>query len=973
MINKKLFLSTILLGFCSSVLIAKADESQLNIILNTTQETLFSSNLNGGKEFGAFVGSMEEVKNLVIKNNKFHVFVADGNYLILPSGINLKNINTPKLNFKFLKKTFLWQGDRNDFILDPEETSNDILNLSLQRHKIFFPYTKAKIIDKKLFELNEDGVVKGYLILSSDFLESKILTYIGDPANWESKATLSFTTSFQSKSYDVIMLNNDPYHSLRTQQALSNIIKNLPKKNTIRLSYGNLFGDDKKKRDIELKNLKENKPDIILPSFTDLTLSNKEIESVNEIAPFVATNLVYEGKDLFKPYIIKNINDKNIAFLGIVDDFYPKAIGTVNKSSKLKFIETNDILPNNLKKLLNDSKVDMIVIMTNITSSKEKLDNIKKIVSSSVNDYPQKQVLFFSLNKDDSYFSRSKNYEQNFKFEDPQLYINTPLSDGIYSINLNLKDNYVSNLKINSKKLQQDNQLDEKMKKLNDEIVMETERIINSLSDKDFIIPDLRDLSNHIEKNKIKVKLTDEVAYKQDSKSTIAGNALLESFNAEVSIVKNDYGNLDTIGKISKTSFKDYYWFESRNEKLVFLNLSGKELKNLSNIDNNIKLFESTGTLKFYGINFEKNLIRGRIINDSEYYKVVTTEDIYNNLLLDPVFKNATAVEIKTIDFKESVYNYLVTLTKKHAVDTKGFTDAYYNDFVKLFEDKSSILMGKWYLSLKNFDVNYNKGEVFNNEKLTQIKDSRINTPNSFDIGFNSKIESIFDNKDFSFGNALFGTFAKSFINLKNGNEITNVEKKAKDDLNISTDLQLKFISLSLSDAKISVVPFVNETYSTEFLPTKNQETNKDNLRRSELNSSTGLVLYPYFIDEIRVGFISRYDFTIPNSGWLNPGWFTSFNSTFNLSNIAYLTLDGNYKNYFQTPNESIEQLSSYGEINAKVSIPIADRFKVSFNINTFLFQGNQNLRTLGYGYGLSGYAGLNYSFDTKPEYFIYF
>lgn len=511
------------------------------------------------------------------------------------------------------------------------------------------------------------------------------------------------------------------------------------------------------------------------------------------------------------------------------------------------------------------------------------------------------------------------------------------------------------------------------MKKLNDEIVMETEKLINFLSDKDFIIPDLRDLSNYIEKNKIKVKLTDEVAYKQDSKSTIAGNALLESFNAEVSIVKNDYGNSDTIGKISKTSFKDYGWFDNRNEKLVFLNLSGKELKNLSNIDNNIKLFESIGTLKFYGINFEKNLIRGRIINDNEYYKVITTEDIYNNLLLDPVFKNATSVEIKSIDFKESVYNYLVTLTKKNAVDTKGFTDAYYNDFVKLFEDKSSILMGKWYLSLKNFDVNYNKGEVFNNEKLTQIKDSRINTPNSFDIGFNSKIESIFDNKDFSFGNALFGTFAKSFINLKNGNEITNVEKKAKDDLNISTDLQLKFISLSLSDAKISVVPFVNETYSTEFLPTKNQETNKDNLRRSELNSSTGLVLYPYFIDEIRVGFISRYDFTIPNSGWLNPGWFTSFNSTFNLSNIAYLTLDGNYKNYFQTPNESIEQLSSYGEINAKVSIPIADRFKVSFNINTFLFQGNQNLRTLGYGYGLSGYAGLNYSFDTKPEYFIYF
>ncbi len=952
-------------------------EEKLNIIINAVKDDLFSSWFNGGREFISFLGSEESMKDVNIIDYKLSIYRNKDIFLLIPPKNKLTDYFNKPLDLKFFKNASFFEGDINDFIIPPDEDYQEILNLALQRYKISFPFTSAHLSTKKYYQIGEDGSKYGYVAVSSDLSEKEIIKYFNSKDEWEQVFTIPFNLNLNLNSYQFIMLANDPYNSLKTQQTLKDLSSVSPPEKTLKISFGNLFSSDNKaKHKLELDNFKENKYQIVLPSFKDLRLSKEYFQEINGISPMIAANINQNDENIFKPYIITRVGNINVAVTGVVDEYLPKAIGTVNKVSSLKFIDYEESIEKTMKSLLGNSKVDLIIVLSNIVSSKEKAAVIRKAISKSVTDFPQKQVLFLPLTNnsgfDVEYITHPKKHEQHNFYDEPELFINIPVIKALYSISLKMHNKYISELKLVTEKIQKNKTIDKKMIEANYTLTNEIMNFISSPSEQEILLPDIREFKKYMEKHGEKFENS---SYRGPTLAQMVSNILLDKFPAEIAITKDEYGTGETVGKISKTFAKE--WFEGEDDKVVLFTLSGRTLKELFQLNKEIKLFDSSGIIKINGIAMDKNLIRGRELNGKELYRIVTTEAIYNNLLLEEVINKTINIEKKEDKLGDIVLNYFFELSKKHQVEKlNNFPESYYQDYANLFEDKSEDLNNQWFVSLKNLQLNYNRGQISNNEKYSEVKDSRVNAPNNSVIGFVGKLNSLNDTKNFSWENTFFSTYNQTFIEFREGNQVKNVDRKGNDDISLTTDLRLKFITVNLQEQKIKLVPFINSSYSTEFKPTKNPVTNKENNRRSELNNSIGMVFYPGIIDEFRVGVLGRSDFSSPTSQALTPGWFSSFIAGYQLGNPASpfeLYFDGSYRYYLPSPVENKDQLGAYGELNSKIEIPLFDKLKISFNLNAFVFQGNQELRNMGFGYGFNTFVGLGYTFDLKPMFFSYY
>lgn len=951
------------------------DNKKINILINSAGESLFNSWFNGGDEIGSFISSEEEAKSLNIKSNELNTFSFNDIFVHIPIKENFTElIKNNNIKVEFQNKTKIFVCDINTFVTEPEEKSEDIFELALQRYKIKYPFTNSKIVYKDKYKLILDNKIVGYLISPENLPIEEIYNSFKEIDNWEQKITLAFESSIYQKKYDLMMIGGNPNETVKIQQTIKDISSLTDKKNTLKISFGDFFSTkkDSEGRVIELKNFNENSYDISTYSNYDFKIPFDEIKEISKVTPIVVTNIEYD-KNIILPYKILNINNINVGIISFVENYYPKAKNYVDINSKIKFLDTNEEIKKNLKNLLANQNVDFILILSNIISSKDEIKTIRDNVVDILNKFPEKQVIFVNIDNSMRYINKSRDYEKNFAYKTHNLFIETPIDLGVYKFEIDFKDKFISNFKVISNNIDSRKNLNPELKKVRKMSISEVQPFITDIGNKNSILPDYREVKNYLLKNNIINKgfNYDDISYKKDLRVSIISNILLEKFSSEISIVSNDYGSSDTIGEISKGFFNE--WFNSPNSELVFLNLYGRDLKALDEKNQSIQIFNEKGILKFNGIDFKNNIIRGRSIKDNELYKVVTTKAIIDNLLLQDILKNAQGVEIKNdIKFRDEITKYFENLLSVHDVANKRFSDNYYRDFIKLFEEKSNTLSYKWDLSLKNIDINYNRNQIFENQNYSSIKDTRVNNPNQSNFGFSSKIMSNMDSKDITFINSLSAIYNQSILEVKEKGLTNIIERKGQDDISFGNDLQLKFISLNLKDLKLSFIPYVNSTYSTEFKPTINQQTQKENNRRSELNSTGGLLFLPGFIDEFRIALLSRYDFTSTTSNSLNPGIFMSFLANYDINNYSII-FDGNFKHLFAQKDESPELLSTYGELNAKLLIPIFNRLKLSLNANAFIFRGNLSLREQNLGYGFNAFAGINYSFDTKPLYGIYF
>lgn len=983
--SKKALLALSFVLFTSSQVLAE-EEKKVSIIINTIKDNLFSTLVNGGREMQAFISSDEDYNNIQLKEIPYNVFKYKNDFILLNKTFLKENENkfdTNKITTSFFRNTIVFEHDVNDYLTIPEEESEDFLKYASQKYKLIYPFSKVKLVEKVYLKLEYENKTIGYLITEKDNYQSKVAEIMQNKELWLQRITITFLSKIKNKNYSFILSGNDPTDALKVQYQVKTLSKLNPKENTLKISYGDLTsGDNKERLEIESENLKNNAYDAILPSEKEFSFleNEKKIERLTQISgasPFIVSNIkpkTEKGKDLFKPYTIAKVNGLNIALIGIVDDFLPKANSSINKASIFAFEKADDSLDKVLKEVINKNEVDLVLILNNIISSQAKLQELENLVYEKINKYPQKQFLFFSLDEQLDYVNRAEKSSHKIHYDNPELCINIPLKSDVYLIDLKIKDKYVSDLEIKNEKLSRVGEVNEsKALQLLKKALSEVENFLIPPDEKEAILPDLRIVTEYLKGFNKKLE-TD--TYSAEFKAKLVSGVLLDKYASEIAIVKKSYFGGNSIGHVHKDFFRE--WFGQEEDKIVTLALKGSEIKALINIDKQIKIFQQNGILSFNGINIEKNLVRNRSINDNELYRIVTSENIFNNLLLQDVFRSSVNVNIDNNSVWQTVSSYFKNLSAKYNVDKKGFTKDYLVYFTNLIEDKSEKLSNEWKISLKALTLDYNKDDITGNEKYISVKDSRVNAPNLYTLGFSGRLSSLFDTEILTFENVLSSVYNKNFISLRENNETKTIQRKGKDDISISTDLQLKFISVNLKDYKVSLVPFVNSTYSTEFEPTINTQTNRANNRRSELNNSAGVVLYPGFIDEVRFGFLGRTDFSSSNplSNLFNTGYFSSFESNYLLGNAPSLyemALSGNYKYLMPAVGESVEQLSTYGELNARLAIPIFEKIKISINANAFIFKGNLELRNQDFGYGFKTSIGLGYNFNFKPLFGSYF
>lgn len=957
---------------------------KINLIINTVKDNLFSISFNGGRELQAFISSDEDYKSIKTVDIPYSIFRYQDSFILLKKNSSddtkEKNIDISKLKIDFVKETQIVDHEVNDYIVLPNEDSEDFLRLGLQRYKLLYPFSKAKISDKKYYSFEIDEEFQGYIITDKDSKKDQIKEIIKNNDYWVQKVILPFVSSISGKDYPFVMVGNDPYDAIKIQQMVKSISSKTDNSKTLKISYGDIFStNDKDRKLLELENFKDNSYNLVLPSSKELDfdrnkLTKDEINELLKTSSFIGANIKTKNSsdNIFKPYTIKKVNGLNIAVLGIVDDYLPKLNNTVNKSSNIYFENIEKIADQYIKELINKNDVDLILILTNFISSKDKALELKNIIYEKANKYPRKQFLFISLDEKLDYSNQSQKISQKLKFESPEICINVPLKMDVNLLELTLKDRFISEISLENEKLTKTtSSINPRFIKMfkNSFNIGKLGNIFVPPSLSDSILPDFRDLTKYSEKYNIKVPKNTDV-YSSEFKASMVAGVLLEKNLAEISITKNEYYGGNSIGRVGFNFFKE--WFSQEDDKVITLALTGYDIKDLISKNKQIKVFDSFGLLNFNGVDIDKNIIRGRSIVDTQLYRIVTSQNIYNNLLFQDVFSKALNIHVKDKTIYDNMIEFFSDFRKKHNVDQNGFSESYIKELFSLVNDKSNDTPWEWKISLNNVELKYNRDDISGNDGYSTVKDSRVNAPNNYDLGFSGKLSSLIDSTVLKFENMLSTTYNQSFISTKdNNNSIQTIQRKGRDDITISTDFQLKLLSLGLQEHKISFNPFVNSSYSTEFQPTVNPDTKLENARRSELNNTVGIAFYPLFVNQLRVGFTGNTDLSASkNINWstINPGIVGSMDASYLIGNYS-LNLQGNYRYLFPNSNETNQQLSTYGELNSKLAIPLFNGLSINLNANAFVFRGSKELRDRELGYGFNTSVGLGWSFSSKPIY----
>jgi hypothetical protein len=959
---------------------------KISLIINTVKDNLFSITFNGGRELQAFISSDEDYKSIKTVDIPYNIFRYQDSFILLKkTKVDDKDINIDisKLKIDFVKDTQIVDHEVNDYIVLPNDDSEEFLKLGLQRYKLSYPFSKAKVSDKKYYSFEIDENFQGYIITSKDIKNNQLKEIIKNNDYWVQKVVLPFVSSINGKYYPFVMVGNDPYDAIKIQQMVKSISSKTEPNKTLKISYGDIFSTTNKERKLlELENFKDNAYSLVLPSSKELDFKRNELtkDEINELtkaSTFIGSNIKSKTSDnIFKPYVIKKVNGLNIAVLGIVDDFLPKANNTVNNLSNIYFDNIENITDQYIKELINRNDVDLILILTNFMSSKDKALELKNIIYEKANKYPRKQFLFVSLDEKLDYSNQSQKIDQKLKFESPEICINIPLKKDVNLIELNIKDKFISEVSLENEKLTKTtSSINPRFIKMfrNSFSVGKLGNIFVPPDINESILPDFRDVIKYAEKNNIDIPTNSE-GYSPNFKALMVAGVFLEKNISEIAITKKGYDGGSSIGRVGVNFFKE--WFLEENDKVITLALKGSDIKELINKDKQVKIFDSFGLLNFNGVSISKNIIRGRSIVDTQLYRIVTSQDIYNNLLFQDIFSRSVNVHLKDKSVYDTTFEFFSDLLKKYEVEKNDFGDKYIQNFFELVKDKSDDIPWEWRVSLKNVELKYNRDDIKGNDGYASVKDSRVNAPNNYDLGFAGKLSSLIDSDLLKFENTLSSNYNQSFISTKDSNNsIQTIQRKGRDDITIATDLQIKFITIGLQDHKISFNPFLNSSYSTEFQPTINPETKKENPRRSEFNNTAGIAFYPLFVNELRIGFTGNTDLSASKTiNWstINPGIIGSLDALYQLGNYS-LSLQGNYRYLFPSPNETNQQLSTYGEINSKLAIPLFNGLSINLNGNAFIFRGSKELRDRELGYGFNTSVGLGWSFSSKPVYGSFF
>lgn len=474
------------------------------------------------------------------------------------------------------------------------------------------------------------------------------------------------------------------------------------------------------------------------------------------------------------------------------------------------------------------------------------------------------------------------------------------------------------------------------------------------------LLPDMRAISEN-DKRLESEPGDPHIQYQSKHWSALAASIVRRSSEAELAVLPLLEDGSNFVGDMPRYHVEGWM---PRTEKLALTVLSGAQIKRLVAMD------EKRERFAFAGYDPATELINGRSLGDNERYRVMTTLSIAANEAYASIFQEPLQTSLRlasnrirpqttmeTLSVQEVGVAYLDHLKQAHG----GFTPAYREQLKELLFDDGQVFEPTWTFGLTPLQGSFQQFQVSNRSPFSAVANSQINTPDNTAWGGKIGLRLMHQNADLDWDNRLKAEYQQATFQVGN----TSVMQKLSDNMELDSEVRLKFVKLQAQKSSFSLVPFLSANYQTEFTPTVDQQTGSSNPRRRELSGIAGMVLYPQsWLKEIRLGVIAKDDLAAASTK-IQPGAQLASGIEQRLGPMT-LNLDMDLKNYFLTPDDTASDLGFVGQFNAGLSFPLWSGFSLRVGVDSLLFSGKvASNRSLGNSFTPS--VGLTYNTTWKP------
>ena len=429
--------------------------------------------------------------------------------------------------------------------------------------------------------------------------------------------------------------------------------------------------------------------------------------------------------------------------------------------------------------------------------------------------------------------------------------------------------------------------------------------------------------------------------------------------NAEVSVIRALDQFPPLIGKLHENEVRSWLWTE---DEIVVLDIPGSDLKALLSSD-------SRGELVSSGIDLKSNMILGHTISDVSYYRVATTDLLYEGAR-SGFFRRARRVrrEFKVMEPEGGLENdeggrrialrdFMLQELRRIQETSKG--DEQIDRIAQLLApDPKHVNLFSFSFERPTVWSSFNN--VVGNEGYESVPESRVVSPNALVAGISGRFllskERRLSATDVGFG------FAYALQKLNEGAN--------KDFQESADDLKVDLTFRPSSTFTKSTQPFVRSLFDSEFSPTKNAAQGTVNPRQLSLRIVGGFRFKPGpNWPAADFGVLVDNDFGRPNPqlGIQSRSEYLRQLSSSRKGAMTY-RLRNDLTYFFPAPQDTNANLTLRYCVVHELLVPLVDELSLSIASDFFFFRGKvKEMRNLGVGSQLR--VGITYDRLWKPRY----
>ena len=351
-------------------------------------------------------------------------------------------------------------------------------------------------------------------------------------------------------------------------------------------------------------------------------------------------------------------------------------------------------------------------------------------------------------------------------------------------------------------------------------------------------------------------------------------NVLREQLGADVAISRNLRRQTSMIGPLQR--FFTENWLR-HPDAIRQVRMSGGELLALTaRLANRSRDPADPRQIFSAGLDPITGRVGGRPTDPKHTYEVLVTDQVLSDPEFAPLFAGRVMEQlfVETSEGgwgpdqkgKELTIGEVVSPLFESWLDPKGdtFDPKHVPTLEALLLDHSKRYEPRWHLQVDELSVRGSSlGNTSNVGTFAASKETRVNTPEHFSIGFRSHFGVKYDGPDVLWDNRVAAQLQRQEFSV-DGQPATVQE--AADDLVLSSELRFSSVKIDLGEQAIPLVPYIQASYDTEFTAIESP-TEEDPAARLPhqhvVRAAIGQVMTPgNWLKEVRLGALFQEDFS---------------------------------------------------------------------------------------------------------------